>query len=179
MKKEEFFAYIPMLLAPALIIVLGLVLVFCPDSASVLISRILAWILGLTAVGFGISALLSSSGRGGKVTVAILCAVISGWLGSHPLALAACFGRIIGIVLILDGVQDMGNNRRLGRGFLLPLIVTVMGAVLVLVPLTASRLLFSLCGVVVLVTGVVMLLDRLRGSKRLEESTDPNIIDAL
>ena len=179
MKKEDLFAKIQLLLAPVLIIVLGLVLVFCPDSASALIAKILGWIFGLVAIGFGIAALLNPQGRGGKVVGAILCAVIGGWLGSHPLALAAWFGRIIGIVLILDGVQDMGNNRRQGKRFLLPLMVTVVGAVLVLMPMTASRLLFALCGIVVLVIGVVMLLDRLRGNRQLPPSEKPDIIDAL
>lgn len=179
MKKEELFAKIQLLLTPVLIIVLGLVLVFCPDSASALIAKILSWILGLIAIGFGISALLNAQGRAGKVVGAIVCAVIGGWLGNNPLVLAAWFGRIIGIVLILDGVQDMGNNRRQGRRFLLPLLVTAMGAVLVLMPMTASRLLFALCGIVVLAIGVVMLLDRLKGRRQLPYSGDSDIIDAL
>ena len=179
MKKEELFAKLQLLLAPMLVIVLGLVLVFCPDSASALISKVLGWILGLIAIGFGISAVVNAQGRGGKVVAAILCAVVGGWLGSHPLILAAWFGRIIGIVLVLDGVQDIFNNIRQGRRFLLPVIVTLMGVVLILVPMTASRLIFTLCGLVVLAIGVVMLLDRLRGNRRLRKSEDPDIIDAL
>jgi len=179
MKKGDFLVKVQLLLTPVLIIVLGLVLVFCPDSASALIAKVLGWILGLVAIGFGISALLNPQGRVGKVTGAIICAVIGGWLGSHPLVLAAWFGRIVGIVLVLDGIQDILNNRRQGKRFLLPLLVTVIGAVLVLMPMTASRLLFTACGLVVLVIGVAMLLDRLRGSKQLEEPKDPNIIDAL
>ena len=179
MNRNDLFGKIQLLLTPVLITVLGLVLVFCPDSASALIARLLGWILGLAAICFGVSALMNTQGRAGKVAASILCAVIGGWLGSNPLVLAAWIGRIIGIVLILDGVQDMGNNHRQGKRFLLPLIVTIVGAVLVLMPMTASRLLFSLCGVVVLVIGIFMLLDRLRGQKRLPGSDDPDIIDAL
>lgn len=179
MKKDDVFAKVQLLSAPILVILLGAVLVFCPDSASALIAKLLGWILGLVAIGFGISALLNAQGRAGKVTAAIVCAAIGGWLGSHPLALAAWFGRIIGIVLVLDGIQDIGNNRRQGKRFLLPLLVTVVGAVLVLMPMTASRLLFSACGLVVLVIGIVMLLDRLQGNKRLKGPEDPNVIDAL
>ena len=53
------------------------------------------------------------------------------------------------------------------------------GVVLILLPMTTSRLMFSLCGLVVLIIGIVMLLDRLRDRKRLNEPEDPNIIDAL
>ena len=44
-------------------------------------------------------------------------------------------------------------------------------------PMTASRLLFGLCGLAVTVVGIFMLLDRLR--RKLPAGDDPNIIDAL
>ena len=179
MNRNDLFGKIQLLLTPALITVLGLVLVFCPDSASALIAKLLGWILGLVAIGFGISALTNANGRAGKVAAAILCAVIGGWLGNNPLILAAWFGRIIGIVLILDGLQDIGANRRLGKRFVMPLLVLAVGAVLLLLPMTASRLIFSVLGVVVLILGGSMLLDRLRGYKSLNSPDDPNIIDAL
>ena len=56
------------------------------------------------------------------------------------------------------------------------LIVT---SILILLPMTASRLVFTLCGIAVLVIGGVMLLDRIRGRRWLHEGDDPNIIDAL
>ena len=179
MNREDFFGKIQLLLMPALIIVLGLVLVFCPDSASALIAKLLGWVLGLIAIGFGISAIGNTSGRAVKVIASIACAVIGGWLGNNPLVLAAWFGRIIGIVLVLDGLQDIANNRRQGKRFLMPLIVAGLGAVLIVLPMTVSRLIFSAVGVVALILGVSMLLDRIRGSKRLNPPEDPNIIDAL
>ena len=179
MKKEDIFDKVQLLLAPVLVILLGLVLVFCPDSASALIAKMLGWGLGLVAAVLGISAVFSAQGRAGKVTGAIVCAVIGGWLGSHPLVLAAWFGRIVGIVLLLDGLQDIRTNQRMGRRFLLPVLISLSGLVLILMPMTASRLIFSACGVVVLVIGIVMLLDRLKGQKRLNGPQDPNIIDAL
>ena len=55
-----------------------------------------------------------------------------------------------------------------------------MGLLLFLfIPLSVSRFVFSLCGLVVLIAGVMMLLDNLRGHKQLNEPKDPNIIDAL
>lgn len=179
MKKEAVLDKIRTFLAPVLIIALGLVLLVNPDSASALIAKLLGWILGLVAIGFGIGALASDRGRPGKVAAAIACAVAGGWLGSHPLILAAWFGRIVGFVLLIDGVQDILSSRRQGTTFLFPSIVALIGLVLVLLPMTASRLIFSACGLVVLIVGVVMLLERLRGTKRLRKPQDPNIIDAL
>lgn len=179
MKKEAIFAKVQMLLAPVLILVLGLILLFSPDSASVFIAKLLGWILGFGAICFGIGAIASPRGRAGKVIGAILCAVVGGWLGSHPLQLAAWIGRLIGIMLVIDGLQDVAHSRRQGTSFLFPVIVALVGVVLVLLPMTASRLIFSACGLVVVIVGVVMLLERLKGSKRLGKPEDPNIIDAL
>ena len=178
MKKEEILSLIRLIFAPVLVIALGLVLIFNPDSASALISKILGWILICIGVGFGLSAVLNERGRVFKGVVAVIFAVAGGWLVQNPLALAAWIGRIIGILLVIDGVQDMDALRKTGRPFLMPLIVTVVGAILVLMPMATSRLVFSLCGIVVLIVGVGMLLERLKGKKRLEGPED-NIIDAL
>ena len=51
--------------------------------------------------------------------------------------------------------------------------------VLAVLPMTTSRLVFSGCGVVVLLIGGAMLLDRLKHRRYLDEGSDPNIIDAL
>ena len=178
MKKEDFFSLIRLILAPALVILLGLVLVLNPDSATALISKILGWILICIAVGIGLSAVFQESGRVGKGIAAVLFAVAGGWLVRNPLALAAWIGRFVGVLLVIDGLQDIANLRRAGRRFMMPLIATAVGVILVVMPMATSRLVFTLCGVVVLIIGVGMLLERLRGKKRLENPKD-DIIDAL
>jgi hypothetical protein len=139
---------------------------------------ILGWILICIAVGIGLSAVFQESGRIGKGIAAVLFAVAGGWLVNHPLALAAWIGRIIGVLLVIDGVQDMTNLRKVGKPFLMPLIATAVGVILVVMPMATSRLVFTLCGIVVLIIGIGMLLERLRGKKRLEGPKD-DIIDAL
>lgn len=176
MKKNDILSWTRLLLAPVLVILLGLLLLVNPDSASALISRLLGWLLAILAVGFGIAALVSDRGRTGKVIAAIALAVGGGVLTRNPLLLASFAGRVVGILLMIDGVQDILNARRRGVRFLLPMIVTVMGAVLVLMPMTASRLVFSLCGLVVMIIGIMMLLDRLRKPRLSGGKSD--IIDA-
>lgn len=178
MNKEKVMYLIGRLWAPVALMVLGLVLLFNPDSASALISRLLGWLLIAIAIGFGIAALTSETGKVGKGIAAAVLAVVGGWLTNNPLALAAWIGRFIGVLLVIDGVQDIAQARKLGERFLLPLIVTAVGAVLILLPLTTTRLVFSLCGVVVLIIGVVMFLNRLRGNKQLKGGSS-DIVDAL
>ncbi len=177
MKKDKLFYYVGLLWAPVALMVLGLVLLFNPDSASALISKLLGWVIITFGIGFGIAALTSDSGKAGKAIAAVVLAAVGGWLTKNPLALAAWIGRIVGILLVIDGLQDIRNLRRQGMTFRLPLIVTIVGAVLILLPMTTTRLVFSACGAVVLVIGGIMLLDRLRGHKRIGSKDD--IIDAL
>lgn len=179
MKKRSVSDMLSLFLAPVLVMLLGLILLLNPDSLSVLISRILGWVLVLIAIGCGAAAIFSSEGRVGKVLCAITFAVAGGWLHANPLALASALGRFCGIFLMIDGLHDISVARRLGRRWLLPALVTLAGFGVLLVPLSASRFLFSLCGVVILIIGTIMLLDRLRHPFRLDPPEDHNIIDAL
>lgn len=178
MNKEKIFSLIRELFAPVALILLGALLLFNPDSASVLISKLLGYGLIAVAVGFGIAAIASPNGRTGKSVTAVVLAIVGGWLTNNPLALAAWVGRIVGILLVVDGLQDMIHLRGQSQRFVLPVLATLVGAVLILLPLTTTRLVFSLCGIVVLIIGIVMLLDRLKGRKRLSGGDD-NIVDAL
>ncbi len=178
MNKEKIFSLIRELFAPVALILLGALLLFNPDSASALISKLLGYSLIAVAVGFGIAAIASPNGRTGKSVTAVVLAIVGGWLTNNPLALAAWVGRIVGILLVVDGLQDMIHLRGQGQRFALPVLATLVGAVLILLPLTTTRLVFSLCGIVVLIIGIVMLLDRLKGRKRISGGDD-NIVDAL
>ena len=179
MKKNDILSLLQLYLAPVLVILLGILLLINPDSASVLISRLLGGLLTIVAVFFGIAALFSDRGRTGKLVLAIVLVTCGGILSRSPLLLASFAGRVVGLLLLLDGLGDMLNAHRRGVRFLMPLIVTILGAVLVLMPMTASRLVFSLCGLVVAIIGVLMLLDRVRNRRLPGGGSDPNIIDAL
>ena len=159
-----------------LVILLGLILIFNPDSATALISKLLGGIIILIGVASGISAIFEKKARTAKAIVAVVMALVGGWLVNNPLALAAWIGRFIGVLLVIDGLQDIQELRKCGKTFLLPLIVAVVGVVLILMPMTTSRLVFTICGVVVLVIGAAMLLDRLKSRPRLKSAGD--IIDA-
>lgn len=177
--KNDILFVIRLLLAPVLVILLGLVLLFNPDSASALIAKLIGWFLVAVGIGFGISAVVSNRGQIGKGITAVILVVVGAWLAKNPLLLAAWIGRFVGILLVIDGVQDILHARKQGVHSLLPVIVAAVGVVLVLLPMTTSRLVFSLCGAVVLVIGIAMLLDRLKNNPRLDPPEDPNIIDAL
>lgn len=179
MKKRELFSLIYQLASPVLLMALGLILIIHPDTASVLVARVLGWGVLLVGIGFGVAAIFDRRGAIGKGVASVGCVTIGGFLMRNPLVLAAGIGRILGIMLILRGGRDVMLSNRSGHGRILAIVTTVVGVVLAVLPMTTSRLVFSGCGVVVLLIGGAMLLDRLKHRRYLDEGSDPNIIDAL
>ena len=161
-------------LTPLLVIFLGLVLLLSPDSASALISAIVGWVLIAIGIGWGISAVANSRRRLVKVLFALVFAFAGSWLHRNPLMLAAALGRFCGAFLLVQGLQDLRRGMRLLR-----ILVVAAGIGLILVPMSASRLLFSICGAVVIAIGIAMLFD-LRKRPRIEDGdNDPFTVDPL
>lgn len=177
MKKTDILNLLYELGSPVALILAGAILVFCPDAATVLISRLLGWILTLVGIGFGIAAIADrrKAVSRGVTSVGLVC--IGGFLSANPLLLAALAGKLIGFLILLRGLRDLTMGRSLGYGQLTGGVLSVVGLLLVLLPMTASRLLFSGCGLVILVSGLWMLLQKLRNRQLPPDR--PDIIDAL
>lgn len=163
------------ILAPVALVVLGIILFFVPDTGSILLSKILGWVLTLA----GITAILWAvfAREWGKVAVGLVLVGIGSVLLAKPLALAAFVGRILGVVLAFRGIAEWTQSAT-RQGKLLCVVVTLVGVVLFLMPMSASRLVFSGCGLVLVICGVMMLVQRLRQLRYLPKNRD-DIIDAL
>ena len=177
MKKQKFSAFLSRYATPAALIVLGLVLVFCPDTASALIYKVAGWGLMMAGIIVAVAMVVDSSISLSKILTVLILVGLGRWLGTHPLAWAAWGGRIIGVLLLLRGIRDFVQSS-LRQGKALSIVTAVLGLVLILMPMTASRLVFSLCGVAILLCGGGMLAERI-WERRYLEGDDPNIIDAL
>ena len=79
MKKQDILSYIRLFLAPVLVMLLGLILIVNPDSATALISKIMGTIIILIGVGFGIGAIFEAKGRTAKAIAAVVLAIVGGW----------------------------------------------------------------------------------------------------
>ena len=175
MKKQELMDLVIDLASPLAMVLAGLILVFCPDAATVLVSRLLGWAITLVGIGFGIGAIVDRRKAVSRGVTAVGLACIGGFLTANPLLLAALIGKVIGLLIFLRGLRELFLAGRQGYGLILAIVVTAAGLVLMLLPMTASRLLFTGCGVVILVAGVMMLLSKFR-HRRLPPDR-PDIID--
>lgn len=163
------------ILAPVALVVLGIILFFVPDTGSILLSKILGWVLTLAGITAILWAILAR--EWGKVAVGLVLVGIGSVLLAKPLALAAFVGRILGVVLAFRGIVEWTQSAT-RHGKLLCVVVTLVGVVLILMPMSASRLVFSGCGLVLVICGVMMLVQRLRQLRYLPKNRD-DIIDAL
>ncbi len=178
MKKNQMLSLIDRLAAPVAITVCGLILLFRPDTASVLVSKILNVMLVILGIGSALAAAFGSENRIKNGLLAVCFFAAGRWLSQNPLGLAAGTGRFLGIIMMAGAVGGfLKSSRGAGRAYYLA--AGVLGLILTLLPMTASRVVFILCGIGVTAVGIVMLLSRLRERRYLNEGDDPNIIDAL
>lgn len=164
-----------LLAGPALTVVLGLILLLSPDSASALVGRILGWVAVLIALAEAFS------GDKKSPVKAVIFGVIGVLILRDPLYVARILGRILGLALFSWGVGGVVRNRRGGKsitpGVALCGAVAVLGLVLFLVPMATSRIVLSGVGIVIICIGVKEGYDRLREKKRLEGPENPGVID--
>ena len=177
MKKNSVSAFLSRFATPVLLIVLGLILIFCPDTASALISKVVGWGILMAGIVVAVAMVVDRNWSMSRILTILVLAGLGRWLMDHPLAWAAWGGRIIGLLLLLRGIRDFTQSV-FPQGKVLSVLTAVLGLVLILLPMTASRMVFSLCGVVILVVGGGMLAERI-WEKKNGEDDDPNIIDAL
>lgn len=180
MKKHDLLPLLNTFAMPVTLIVLGAVALFDPDAVSVFFARIVAWLLLITGICCGVCVLL---GNPQKRIPRFICALTGTALGvillKHPLILIEGIENFLGLLLLLEGIHDLRTARKRGRVLpVLPIISAVIGGLLIFVPMTASRIIFNICGIVVVCIGIASLIDRLRGIYPPGEPRDPNIIDA-
>ena len=157
---------------PVTLIAFGLLLLIFPDSASVIIAYGVGGILLLAGIVIGIGALLDR--RLSQIFWTLVCLSLGTTLLGSPLLLARNVGSFLGILLAIEGGSCLRKGSRVFGTVLL-----VAAAVLVFSPMALSRLVFSLCGAVVLVMGIATLVSRLKQLRYLPQGKDRNIIDAL
>lgn len=185
MKKYTPGQLIRMLAAPAAVVLMGLILLFSPDTASALVGKLLAWCCILAALGFGAGALLGApSGKNNRIIWAVVCFAAGVWLLMNPLTVAEFLGRVLGITMMIRGGRATVDNIRyqnkhllISRALILGAATLVIGAVLTILPLASSRMFFNIIGIVLICVGLAHGADKIRGHKLLDEGSDPNIID--
>lgn len=177
MKKTGVTTLVKLMLTPVLMAILGLALIIRPDSASTVVGKVLGWILMLLGAGLLVESLIVKDINTGRILFTVVTVALGLWLVRNPLRLAAALGRIAGLLILVRSVQDIINATRWKCGMKYALLSGILGALLIVLPMTTSRVVMVLLGVLVTFLGVLMALDRLKPGKLLSDGG--NIIDSL
>ena len=165
-----------------LMILCGAILTFSPDSASVLISAVLGWLL------ITVGAVLVIAGVIGGVEVVTIIQgafllVAGAWLHRHPLMIASVLGIVLGLVAVSQGWRKAKQARRAKRygGFWVwdagvAVLELLVGLVLIVTPLSLSRFVVTLAGIFMVICGAADLIAFCKGG-RISGGFD-GIIDA-
>lgn len=166
-------------LKPVLTCVLGLILIFRPGS----LTTSIAWAAGVLIALVGAGKLVGFFFDAGyrkdflQLCGGVILLIVGFSIMGKPVSLERQVGRIIGILLLLQGI----------RGYVSPYaahekvtatLCCIMGVFLILIPLALSRLAVIICGIVVLLIGVGMIIDLLVWNKFTGDPGDDDIIDA-
>ena len=176
MKKTDAATLVRLMLTPVLMVILGIILVIRPDSASAVVGKVLGWVLMILGIGLVIESFAVRDLNTGRVLFAIVAAALGLWLLRNPLRLAAALGRIAGLLILVRAVQDIVNATRWKCGMKYALLSAIIGGLLILLPMATSRAVWVIVGLLVIAVGVLMAIDRLKPGKLLGDGG--NIIDA-
>ena len=165
-----------------LTILCGVILVLKPDTASALLAAVAGWALIAAGVAALIAGFAGGFGAGTVVTGAVLL-LAGAWLHRNPLMIASVLGFVVGFLVLRQGIRAMKNaqySKRNGGlwipGAVLAVLEALIGVRLMLSPLSISRLVLSVVGVVLIVIGACNLVAHYRSVRYIPKSG--GIIDA-
>ena len=158
-----------------LTVLAGLLLLLNPTGATAMVTRVLGWVL----VGTGSAKLVLPVANHRPVSASEwvwngICILAGLVLLARPLILADLMGRVLGVMILVGGVQNLRDGVD-GKDIL----SILAGVILLMMPRTLTTTVLVLVGVVLMIIGIVNIISRARNIKRLETHDDPNIIDAL
>lgn len=168
-------------LKPALTCILGLVLIFKPGSLTLVICKIIGFILALFGAGKMVHWISLSNRefrqhRFWQLLIGIVLLLVGFAIVKNPVSLEQKAGRLIGLLLLLQAVRGYADpyaaHERVSSTLL-----CVLGLILLMMPVAVSRLAVIICGIVVLAVGIGMGLDVYRWGGNSKHSGG-DIIDA-
>lgn len=169
------------------LIVLGLVLLLFPDFGSSTVAVILAWVLMIGGSAGLLIGVLSWPAFGFGTMIGSGLVLAAGiYILRHPLSLASILGVLLGVLLTAQGLGALGDALRLRRGgglwvpgLVLSILTMVFGLILIFSPLTSSRIVMTVVGLVLIVFGAGNLYTHFKAGSCTDSGSDKGrIIDA-
>ena len=114
MKKKNMQSMVRLMLTPVLMVILGIVLVVRPDSASALVGKVLGWVLLVVGIGLLVESIAVKELTTSRILFVVVAAALGLWLvrtsGGRMLYTAAaviCLVLLAALTLYLDKNQGV------------------------------------------------------------------------
>lgn len=171
-------------LSPYVLILVGAILMLWPDVGTAAVSAVLGWILVAVGAVMLFIGILSWRSFGIGLGAAGVVLLFSGiWLNNNPLALAKILGILCGAMILVQGLNSLMDARRVRKagglsGFscIVGILTVLLGLFLILSPLSTSRFVMVITGVILILCGVSNLVSHKRVDRYIHEHGD--IIDS-
>lgn len=169
------------------LVVFGLILMIFPDFGSSTVAVVIAWLLMLGGSAGLLIGVLSWPAFGfGTMIGSGACLIVGIYILRHPLSLASILGVVLGVLLTAQGLGSLGDSLRLRRGGAVWLpgliwssVTIALGLVLIFSPLTSSRIVMTVVGLVMILCGAASLYTHYKANSCIRrEKGDDRIIDA-
>ncbi len=173
------------MIGSALLIAAGVLLVCNPDFGSAAVAMVVGWVL----VAFGALGLFVSivSWPAFGIPETALCALALGfgiYILCNPLSLASIAGVALGVWLAVQGLSAVRESVYLKKQYgvsdaelIFGALMIVLGVILVIFPLTTSRVVMVIVGIALAICGGANLVFRARSAKYLHKASG-RVIDA-
>lgn len=161
---------------PALIGLLGIILFFRPTSIAAALAGVVGYLIALLGAGLLISFFFGSNKAYYKLIAAVILLPLGYSVIRDPMSLVNRLAQIVGVLVLLQSLRTYFEQGTLhSKPF--SIVSCVVGVVLLLMPGTVSRLVFFLCGVVLLAIAAGMVMD-VKKYGTSSTGGDDEIIDA-
>lgn len=161
-------------LRPGLTCALGALLLLHPASITAVLAKSVGFLLALVGAALLVCFFSQNSKDFLKMIAGVVLLPMGFSVIQNPMTLVTRMSRFIGIIVLLYGLRG-ALDRSTPYGKPINVFACVVGAVLLLMPQAIPNLIFSLCGVVLLLIGLGMILDQKNaGASRAND----DIVDA-
>lgn len=171
-------------LTALLSVILGIIFIFWPGQTVMVISKVLAALIVLAGVINLTTTLLESERKTMGIVVSVIVAILGIWLFMDPAILVKVIPVVVGVLLVLHGVQDVqmafeGKANQAERWY----SILIMGILNILFGILAIAFAFGIVKLGMMILGIMLVYDGLsdmlivhKVNKAAKEVVDSTIV---
>ena len=170
------------MIVPALMVILGIIFILNPGDVIIIHTKIIGWLFILCGIGIALSLIAAFSPY--IMFSAILLAVFGtivvanpGWISGFVIKVIGFLVLVEGIVKVIETIRIKALDERFWKSYMVNDIVTViLGAVLLLVPFGAAKVVAIIIGIILALLGISNIITEYKIYKLRKIAQDGDVV---